>query len=82
MYEAGLPRTWRYIVTDSSLKALFVSKPEILEKVKDFPAKIPTLKHLILIEGSGAGCMEAFGIAGRAQPVKSIHPQADEIASL
>lgn len=82
MYESELLRVWQYIVTDSAVKALFVSKPEILEKVKDFPGKIPTLKHLILIEGSGAGSMEALEAEGRAQPVKSIHPQTHEIASL
>ena len=50
--------------------------------MKDFPGKIPTLKHLILIEGKGPESMEALEAEGRAQPVKSIHPQADEIASL
>lgn len=82
MYETELPRVWQYVVTDSAVTALFVAKPQILEKVKDFSGKIPTLKHLILIEGSGAGSMEALEAEGRAQPVKSIHPQADEIASL
>ena len=27
MYESELPRVWQYIVTDSALKVLFVSKP-------------------------------------------------------
>lgn len=50
--------------------------------MKDFPGKIPALEHLILIEGKGDGSMEALEAAGRAQPVKSIRPRADEIASL
>ena len=64
MYEAELPQIWQYIVTDSAVKVLFVSKPEILEKVKDFPRTIPTLKKMILIEGKGAGSMAALEAAG------------------
>ena len=82
MYESELPRVWQYIVTDSALKVLFVSKPEILENVREFLEKIPTLKKLVLIEGSGAGSMEALEAEGRAKPVQSTHPGADEIASL
>jgi long-chain acyl-CoA synthetase len=82
MYETELPRIWQYIVTDSALKVLFVSKEEILEKVKGFRGQIPTLKHLILIEGGGPGSMEAFEAKGRLDPVRSIRPGADEIASL
>ena len=58
--RVGTPRIWQYIVTDSALKALFVSKPEIIEKVKDFPRQIPTLKHLILIEGRGPGAWRTW----------------------
>ncbi|MDA8124233.1 MAG: long-chain fatty acid--CoA ligase [Deltaproteobacteria bacterium] len=82
MYESELPRVWRYIVTDSAVKALFVSTPEILEKVKDFPGTIPGLGRLILIEGEGPDTMAELEARGRANPVASIRPGADEIASL
>ncbi|MHB8910277.1 MAG: AMP-binding protein [Syntrophales bacterium] len=82
MYESELPRVWQYVVTDSGVKVLFAAKPEILEKVKDLPGAIPTLKHLILIEGKGPGSMEDLEALGRVRPVEAIHPQADEIASL
>jgi len=82
MYEAELPRIWQYIVTDSAMKALFVSKPEIMDKVKDFPEKIPTLKHLIPIEGEGPGSMAALEAKGRQMPVKAVRPGPEEIASL
>jgi long-chain acyl-CoA synthetase len=82
MYESELPKIWRYIVTDASVKALFVSKPEILEKVKDFPTSIPTLEQLILIEGKGPGSMTDLEAKGRTTPVASIRPGAGEIASL
>jgi long-chain acyl-CoA synthetase len=82
MYESELPRIWRYIVTDAAVKALFVSKPEILDKVKDFPGTIPTLEHLILIEGKGPGSMKDLEAKGRAKPLASLRPGAGEIASL
>ncbi len=82
MYEAELTKIWQYIVTDSAVKVLFVSKPEILEKVKDFPEKIPTLKKMILIEGQGQDSMAALETAGRERPVKAIRPDTDEIAVL
>ena len=82
MYESELPKIWRYIVTDASVKVLFVSKPEILEKVKDFSGSIPTLGKLVLIEGKGPGSMAELEEKGRARPVASIRPGADEIACL
>jgi len=30
---------WKYIIKDAAVKVLFVSKPEVLEKVKSFPLK-------------------------------------------
>lgn len=44
MYEKELVSMWKYIIRDAEVKVLLVSKPEILAKVKDFPAEIPTLK--------------------------------------
>jgi long-chain acyl-CoA synthetase len=82
MYEAELPRTWQYIVTDSAVKVLFVSRPEILEKVSDFPGRIPTLERMILVEGEGSGSMAALEAAGHERPVPAIHPASDEIAVL
>ena len=82
MYESELPRIWEYIVADSAVKVLFVSKPEILQKVSDFPQKIPNLAHLVLVEGTGPGSMATLEEAGRLHPVKAIHPGPDEIAGL
>jgi long-chain acyl-CoA synthetase len=82
MYEKELLSMWDYIVKDAAIKVLFVSKPEILEKVKDFPAKIPTLKQIILIEGSGENSMEALEKKGAARPVPSIKPKHSNVAVL
>jgi len=82
MYEAELPSTWRYIVSDSGIRVLFCSRPAILEKVRDFPQTIPTLEKLILVEGSGPGTMEELERTGSAKQVPSTRPHPDDIAAL
>jgi long-chain acyl-CoA synthetase len=82
MYEAELPSTWKYIVSDSGIKVLFCSKPEILEKVKDFLQDIPTLEKIILIEGRGRDTLEELEAAGAKNPVSSIRPDPDDVAAL
>lgn len=82
MYESELIQTCRYIINDASVKALFVSKPEILGKVKDFPKEIPSLESIILIEGQGKGSMEELERIGASSPVEAVHPERDEIAGL
>ena len=82
MYEAELTSVWKYIVADSGIKVLFCSKPEILEKVKDFPKDIKTLEKMILVEGSGPDSMEELELIGRSKPVASIRPRFDEVACL
>lgn len=82
MYEQELLHVWRYIVTDSGVKALFVSKPEIREKVKEFSATIPTLEQILLIDAEGDATMAALEAAGEKTLVPAVHPDPDEIAVL
>ncbi len=82
MYEAELTHVWEYIIKDSGIKVLFVSKPEILAKIKDLPSRIPTLEKILLIPGEGSGTMAELEKIGEAKPVKSIYPKADEVAVL
>jgi long-chain acyl-CoA synthetase len=82
MYEAELVQIWKYIITDSQIKVLFVSKPEIYEKIKDFPKDIPTLKHIFVIEAEGEHSMAALEKMGAAKPVPPQHPKSDDIAEL
>lgn len=82
MYEAELVQVWKYIIADSALKILFVSKPEIYEKVKEFQKEIPILTHIYLIEGDGDASMKALEKKGAQNPVPSLHPDADDIAVL
>jgi long-chain acyl-CoA synthetase len=82
MYEAELFKVWKYIIADSAIKVLFASKPEIREKVRDFPAEIKTLEKIVLIDGQGEDTLPALEKAGAANPVPSVHPGPEEIAVL
>lgn len=82
MYEAELVSVWEYIVKDSGVKVLFVSKAGIYAKVKDFPSRIPTLEKIILMEGQGEGTMSELEASGKKIPVKSIYPKPEEVAVL
>jgi len=82
MYEAELVQVWKYIIADSGIKVLFVSKPEIYEKIKDFPKDIPTLKHIIIIESEAANSMAALEKKGSVKPVAPKSPAAEDVAEL
>jgi long-chain acyl-CoA synthetase len=82
MYEAELEKIWEYIINDSSVKILFVSKPEIYEKVKNFTEAVPTLEKIFLIEGDGENSMAELERMGQSNPVPSVHPHPDDIAGL
>lgn len=82
MYEAELVQIWKYIIADSGIKVLFVSKPEIFEKIKGFPKEIPTLKHIFIIDAEGDNSMAALEKKGAAKPVAPQVPNSDDIAEL
>ena len=82
MYEVELPYVWEYIIRDSGIKALFVSKQEVLDKVKEFPTHISTLQRIIVIEGSGKDTMAELEKFGEGNPVSAVHPHPDDIAVL
>jgi long-chain acyl-CoA synthetase len=88
MYESQLEKDWEFIIRDSELKVLFAANSVILQKVKDFPSKIPNLKHLVLMsDGAGA---QAAGVStykelmnkGAAQPVPAVRSEGHDVASL
>jgi len=82
MYESELLHIWKYIITDSSIKILFVSKPEIYEQLKNFVNEIPTLEKIFLIEGEGENSMAGLEENGKKNSVPSIKPGPDDIAAL
>ncbi len=82
MYEAELTKVWKYIITDSGAKVLFVSSDSVFDRVQGFIDEIETLEHVIKIEGRGEGTMAALEALGKASPVESAVPSADDIAGL
>lgn len=84
MYEAQLAKDWEYILKDSETYLLFVSKTEIYEKVKDFPSKISSLKHVVCFEAPESNEMsyKALLKKGAQNPVPSLHPELSEVAGL
>ncbi|MBP7738859.1 MAG: long-chain fatty acid--CoA ligase [Spirochaetes bacterium] len=82
MYEAELVHVWEYIIRDSAVKILFVSKPEIYEKVKDFPSKINTLEKIYLLRGDGENTMAALERIGEKNPVAAVRPAPEDVAVL
>ena len=82
MYEAELPATWRYIIEDAGVTVLLVSTPEIRDTVKALTADLPTLRHIVLIDGEGEGTMAGLEAIGAANPVASVTPKPTDIAGL
>ena len=82
MYERELEKTWKYIIQDSGLKFLVVSKPEIYEKVKDFPSEIPALEKIYVIESEGENSLAALEKLGAEKPAEPLIPHSDDIAVL
>jgi long-chain acyl-CoA synthetase len=82
MYEKELFSVWKYIIRDAEIKVLFVSTSEIYEQLKNLPQEIPSLEHVILIEGEEKNSLAALENKGCEQPVPAIHPSCDDIAVL
>lgn len=82
MYEAELPRIMKYIIADSGVKVLLVSRDDILDKVKDFPDEIEGLEKIYVIESNGDNSMARLEKAGRDNSMPSVKPDKDDIAGL
>ncbi|MCP4130417.1 MAG: long-chain fatty acid--CoA ligase [bacterium] len=82
MYEAELLSVWEYIIRDSAVKILFVSKAEIYEKIKSFPEKISTLEKIYLLSGDGDNTMTALEKIGEQNPATSFYPAPEDEAVL
>jgi long-chain acyl-CoA synthetase len=83
MYESQLEKDWVFIIRDSGLKVLFVATPAIEEKVRDLPASIPTLKHVVRLSGDGPGLSYADLLEkGEKAPAPLVKPEASDLAGL
>ncbi len=83
MYEAQMPKDWKYILDDSDAKLVLVANQDIYEKVQDLKEEVDTLEHIIFFEGA-TDHQDFFGNVledGRANPTPSIHPDKDDLAT-
>ena len=82
MYKAELLKIWKYIITDSGTRVLFVRDNEIYDKVKNWTSEIESLKNIYIIDGTGPNTLAELEKLGAANPIPAIHPNADDIAGL
>jgi long-chain acyl-CoA synthetase len=82
MYEAELESTWEYILKDSNVKLLMVSKPEIYQKITAFKDRLPELERIFVVEADGKGSMAELEAMGREHPAPSVKPKKNDIAAL
>jgi long-chain acyl-CoA synthetase len=52
MYEAQIDKDWEFILRDCEAKILIVANSAILEKTKGFLDTVPSLKHIIVMDGN------------------------------
>ena len=79
MYETQLAKEWEYIVRDCSAKVLLVSNPTVLEQTLDFPERIDSLEHVVLISGSSSKEVKTYDDllkTGRENPVEAQQPES------
>jgi len=83
MYESQLEKEWEYIVRDSEVNVLFAATQAIYEKTKSFPAKVPTLRQVVLIGGDqGDLTYKALLKKGSEHPIAAVRPDGKEVAGL
>jgi long-chain acyl-CoA synthetase len=82
MYEAELTRIWKYIISDSGCKLLFVANQEIAAKVESFVTEIDSLERIVVLDGDGPDSLAELERRGAEQSVESLHPDGQDIAGL
>ncbi len=82
MYEAQRPQDWEFIVRDCAASVVFARTPEIAEALLEMQPRLPALRHVVAIEGSGPDSFGALRAEGRAHPVPAISPDPDMTAGL
>lgn len=82
MYEAELEKIQKYIIKDSGLKVLFVSKKNLYEKALTWINDIDSLKHVFVIDEKGPNSYQELMNTGLKKIIPSIKPKASDIAGL
>lgn len=84
MYEAQLPKDWKYIINDSGACVLFVANESIYGQTKGFVDEIDSLEHVVCLDAAKGAeySWAAWMEKGAGNPTDSVHPDASEVAGL
>jgi long-chain acyl-CoA synthetase len=84
MYEQQRAKEWEHILGDCGAKVVIGSTPRVVEALEEMRPRLPSLVHVIAIDApkDGAATFEGILERGRANPVPSVSPEPDAIASL
>jgi long-chain acyl-CoA synthetase len=85
MYEAQNPKEWEYIARDCDAKALVIANEGLLQKAKGALDVIPSLRSIILLDGTtnGDSRLRTYGsLLSSDKRTDSIRPVGSDTAAL
>jgi long-chain acyl-CoA synthetase len=84
MYEAQHYEDWQFIVEDCEAKILVVANQTIFGKVERMLTEIPTLKHIVNLDGDASQATSYVHLLaeGEKKPVAATHPASSDVAGL
>lgn len=80
MYEAQRPSDWELILRDCGASVVFARTDELAAALQHMRVRLPALRHIISIEGSGDAAMASLLEIGSHHPVPPLSPSPDDIA--
>jgi long-chain acyl-CoA synthetase len=85
MYEAQNPKEWEFIVRDCEAKLLIVANETILGKAKGMLGAVPSLKNIVLLDGTtnGDGRITSYAaLLASGKKADAIRPRPEDNATL
>ncbi len=82
MYEAQLPKEWKFIIDDCGAKVALCATKAIYDEVVKLKEEIPSLEHVICFElpESNPASFAALCAKGKDNPVDAKHPPTEATA--
>ncbi len=80
LYETQMAKEWEYIIRDCGAKILLAANPTVFEQTRNFPDKIDTLEHVVLLSGSVSGDVTTYEDllkTGRENPIEALQPESN-----
>lgn len=82
MYEKELEKIWKYIISDASVKYLFVRESKMYNLTRGYRKDIPTLKEVFMLYGTGENTLAELEELGKKNPAPSIKPKWSDMAQV